>query len=537
MYPASIALKTRLSLQGTDTEKKLASVLFDESVQVLSSFELNQLASLSYSDMPCDEIFTILEDVMSHPLDHSVLCLQKSLVVCKHIVLVGSEKCVNSAWALGRYVESLTTFNTVLAAQERGQAWLQRFKGGSVDKGHNVREAAQELHSLLILPPDTLQLQRQVHADPNSLVPVGDDRVAFVSDEVRHFMLQKRMEEERLMRTKSNLAKERGGFGSGYNSKDGKNVVGAAHSVEEMLARAQREENRYTDDGKSKNKGPALDVFSVEMPASTSVAAGVTTDLLDFDHTAPAPAVTQPEVDLLDLSSEPVPVIPTNQRSDLLGADDLLAGAQNSSVATTNGGVSDAADLLSLMTVAPTSELLAPSSAMSGQSIPDVSSSENTMTSKTSVMSSNADRFAALDALQPAVGASKTGSVLSGKEAENRILGNIGVGSSTAAATSTTSSLDEPPLGQLNQHYEAGSDYEYPSSNGILSNTTPSSMMMMSPPVAPKVDYSSIHMGTTFGNPADGDEDEDDGFVMGGSKGSGLEPIGAAPAAPPPPPP
>lgn len=58
------------------------------------------------------------------------------------------------------------------------------------------------------------------------------------------------------------------------------------------------------------------------------------------------------------------------------------------------------------------------------------------------------------------------------------------------------------------------------------------------PPVEEYVqpNFAGISMGATYGDPKD--DDDENGFVMGGVTGSGLEPVAPPPAdAPPPPPP
>lgn len=86
--------------QPTPAQKQLGQLIFDESLHVISSFELNRVASLTYGEMVCDEIFEMLEQIQSAPMEHSILAVQKSLVVTKHILIYGSEKCVNSAVSL-----------------------------------------------------------------------------------------------------------------------------------------------------------------------------------------------------------------------------------------------------------------------------------------------------------------------------------------------------------------------------------------------------------------------------------------------------
>jgi hypothetical protein len=72
---------------------------------------------------------------------------------------------------------------------------------------------------------------------------------------------------------------------------------------------------------------------------------------------------------------------------------------------------------------------------------------------------------------------------------------------------------------------------------GMMGATT-TSMMMPSAPLT--TNLASIQVSQINGPTSAGVVDDDDvasGFVMGGTAGSGLEPLGTAPAAPPPPPP
>ena len=264
MYASSVIARGKAALQGSETEQRIAVLLYDDAVQVISSFELNQLASLTYHEAQVitsadrdmtDILLEHLEQIMKAPANYSTVSVQKSLVVAKHILLHGPEKIVQPIrMQLGRYVEQLTQYNTVLLAQQQAGAWLMRLKGGSVDYGGPVREAAVALHNLL-QSPQQLQFERRVSADPNSLVPVGDkQRVAFATDQVRLQHLKKQMEEQQRIITKSNLQKASDGFGSGYMAKDGKTVVGAAHGIEEMLQQQQREEQKFRDEAQARQQ-------------------------------------------------------------------------------------------------------------------------------------------------------------------------------------------------------------------------------------------------------------------------------------------
>jgi hypothetical protein len=194
--------------QGNEGERVRRFLLLDEQVLVISTFELNKVASLSYNELVCDELFEVIENIVAQPQRSTPLALHKTVVVLKHILIYGSEKCVNSAYGIGKFIESLQNYNTVFLAQERrGPGGLiQRIKGGGVDKGEPVREATKQITVLLSNIKD-LQRIRIENASKDSLVPVGNNTVGFITDEVRLIILQKRMDKQQRIELKSNLAK------------------------------------------------------------------------------------------------------------------------------------------------------------------------------------------------------------------------------------------------------------------------------------------------------------------------------------------
>lgn len=356
-------------------QQHIGGVLFNDGMHVLSSFELNRIASLTYGDEVCDDIFEILEQVQSRPMEHSVLTVQKSLVITKHIMIYGSEKCVNSTLSLQRGVEGLLEFNTVLWAQQLqgAAAMMHRLKGGGVDKGYPVREAAKEVWPLM-MDLNKLRELRNNSADPNSLVPIGNSKVAFLSDEVRHYMLKKRIQEQYNLQTKSNLVKAQGGFGSGYASKDGKMVVGAAHGLEEMVKQAEIANRKFSDTGNvEKYDVPDLNEIMAmpkggRTPNNVPATASTNFDLLGGGEVGPVNVDPQkgPTVfgDLLDFSSGPTQPQAGNT---CFGRDPLEAGASASSGSADLFGTASfggTGDLLgtgmSALTLENTSNLLDP---------------------------------------------------------------------------------------------------------------------------------------------------------------------------------
>lgn len=593
----------------TPSQRQVGEVLFNDNVHVLSSFELNRVASLTYGDDVCDEIYEMLEGIMRNAMDHSVLTVQKSLVITYHIIVYGSGKCVNSSIGLQRGVETLLEFNTVLWAQklQGAAAMMYRLKGGGVDKGYPVREAAQKVFPLMLDLPKLREL-RNSKADPNSLVPIGNDRVAFVSDDVRHFMLKKRIQEQYHLNTKSNLVKDAGGFGAGYESKDGKSVVGAAHGLEEMIKQAEIANRKFTDEGRSGEYNlPKMSDFSdytapnattnnnrsnsnnnTQFGANLQQGTTAVADLLDFSA-----AVSQPhtgaaaEVDffggmgvggtgdllgtgaasdtitislnaaptpvggggLLDFGASPAGVAPAADISldpfahvgglldmgsptPVLSGSDALGGVSNSmlSLDISSGTPKEEHQLTEAAltsTPAMTMAMMAPDakqSVMGGGSMMG-----------SSVMSSNSDRFAALDCMDMPAPMSGS-SLLSAKEAENRLLGQSSF--SSAPPPNPSMSMGDMtiptfamPGGSVTTENAASEFASLPGAGDGADLMAGGSGLKVAQTM------STAPMSSSWEGAAVAGGHDDDGFMMGGTMGAGLEPQAPAPCAPPPPPP
>ena len=567
--------------QETQAEKQLKPILLAESIHVLSSFELNQIASLSYGDLVCDEIFEMMENMFSKPLEYTPLTLQKSLVVLKHLLIYGSEKCVNSGYGLMAFVDNLTKFNTVLLAhQQQGtMAFLQRIQGGGVDKGGPVREAAAQVKQLLS-NINELQRIRNESASQDSLVPIGSDKVAFITDEVRHYLLKRKIEEQQKVQIKSNLAKSEGGFGGGYNAADGTNVVGAAHGIEEMLKMAKKENNKFSDEkgtgGKSEEE-KILEELLAEAEAATAAKAKeeaasnkVKHDLLDGFNPNPTKPKAPGEINLLDFgggsTTQPTPttttadllggftpapaaVVPASQTFDLLGmtsvapapaptpapSNDLLdlasafGGADVGSAQSMDPFSSEITSSQHIGTTSSSSNVNAVTSIMTDVSI---GRDESAILQKKSVMTSNEDRYSAFDALSSEPQAKVT--ALDAISAENRLL------SATATSPSSLPMASGGGLANLSISYPPSLPTEVPplvptanGDSGVFQVP-----MGVAPPVVPAEPMAqpgSGNVSTVYGDSTDAYDDNP--WVMGGSAGSGLQPVGPAPGTAPPPPP
>ena len=538
---------TRIS----QAERELQPLLVNEGIQVLSSFEMNKVASLTYSDIVCDEIFELIEKIVSQPLDFSCLTIEKTLVVTRHLMIYGSEKCVNSGYGIGRFIENLTTFNSVLAAQQQQgvNAFFQRIQGGGVDRGGPIREAAHKIQELL-RNIHHLQRIRNESASKNSLVPIGDDKIAFITDEVRHIILKKKIEQQQRIDIKSNLAKSEGGWGAGYMAKDGKNVVGAAHGIEEMIKMAQREKSKFSDGGISfpSAEEKILQELAEEArrnkEAERMQGAAQTGDLLGFAEPSPAvdlldfgvssslsagpePTASRDLLGFFDAPADPTSIYPSSAGDDLLGLGVPTMGRsqlpQQSLLDLANDHQVDEG-LLSL--AVPTEPAVDPftsvgpafQSSLNGSLLSEGEGNGmmglmNTLNigglSKPVMAPVQEDRFAALDAL-----ASNTLTPIPSSSFDSKTMDN---GLSMGATTSTGNNM--------------GMGHSWLAPVTSLNAPSLASLVVVEPMlIAP----GSGQVAAAYG---DGGVDDDNPWVMGGTTGTGLQPLGEAPAAPPPPPP
>jgi hypothetical protein len=393
------AISSTMAPVLTNAEKQLRPILFDEGIQVLSNFELNQVASLTYNDMTLDGIFELIERVCSKPLDHTPLTIQKTLVTTKHVLIYGSEKTVNHAYGILDYIKALLEFNTVLMTQKQGGAmsFFQSLQGGGVDKGGPIRDAAGEVVRLLS-NINELRRIRTASASQDSLVPVGDNGIAFVTDDVRLHILKRKIAEEKQIRIQSNLKKSEGGWGAGYASANGKSVVGAAHGIEEMIkmANIQTKLDKFSDDG-SKPPGYKteeqiiLEELKAEADAEKAEAArnsrnnnnnNNATGMFSYNSynpTAGQPAAAPVEVDLLDFGgSSSVQYNSGAATGDLLGgygASHVVLPNDPFSSTFSNNTTTNPNGLLDLMVAPVSTPALDPFAAMSA--VPNQSINNN----------------------------------------------------------------------------------------------------------------------------------------------------------------
>lgn len=477
-----------------------------------------------------------------------------------------------------------------MAHQASGATGMwQRIQGGGVDKGGPVRDAATAICQL-ISNIDELQRIRNSSADPNSLVPIGDSRVAFVTDEVRHHLLQKKIQEQQRINLKSNLAKSEGGFGGGYNSKDGKSVVGAAHGIEEMIKMAEiakRGQQQYCDDGQRQDyRAPEeeaiLAELAAELAAEQRAAAAAAAAAPDIGVSSAAYSrPPQGNVDLLDFGGGggDTRTSSAHATGDLFSAgDDFFGGGAPTSASSAHhdpfgfgggaegapGGASGGDDIFAfaLSSIsAPAAEMpssdpfgFAPAVANPAPAVAVATATSSTpggftasmatmgisngasdVPPKKSIMGSSIDRFAALDALTPA---GNPTTVLDSRNAENRLLSYSGSSFDTIGASPTTTT-NMYGASLASDAFKPGLSLSMGGMAPPPSHPSPPQPMGM-PPALPHPGMTPAGTGQIGGNYIVGDtspDDDDNPFIMGGMLGTGLEPAAPAPGAAPPPPP
>jgi hypothetical protein len=501
------------SVQGTsEAEQKLASLLFDDTLQVISSLALNQMASYTYHETSrvagtkdlCEKILDMLEGVLAKPTEYSTLTVHKALAVLQHMLLYGAAKVIPAAVSLGDFVAPLQNYNTAVMAQQGSLGMLMRFKGGAVDKGGPVRALAQELLRLF-RNRQQLDFERATKADPNSLVPVGStQRVAFVTDEARLHILQRRMEAQTRSLTTSNLTKSASSFGGGYTARDGQAVVGAAHGLDEMIKQARKETQKFSDDQPSYVPPGSRSHDGVQAEVEANIQ-----DLLALDQEyrgggAPAAAVSVPPpmTDLLDFGGPP------------MGGGATTASYSNDLLGTSGWA-----------TPAPATDIFAPSTSMA----------------VTAATTHDPFAFAAA----PIVTAPAPGRMTAvPPPAASHMAGMSGMTGATAAPVDRFAALDaliDPSLPTTTQLGMAGPQQPPPAPQSLYSLTDLSGLSLSAPAnTSMPVPFanSSLKVSQLAHTAVGAHEDDGDAaFVMGGGAGAGLHPLGAAPAAPPPPPP
>jgi hypothetical protein len=562
MSVASVLARGKAALRGSETEQRLAVLLYDDSVQVISTFELNQLASLTYhesmvitssTDMT-EILLDNLEQIQKSPIQYSTISVQKCLVVTEHILLYGAEKviaCVRQQ--LLRYIQELTEYNTVLLSAQH-ESWLFKLKGGGVDQGGPVREIAQRILSYFPNNHQLLYAERQRLASNESLVPIGDkQQVGFCTDKVRYEILQRKIRQQNAL--KSNLKKDDNAFGAGYASRDGKTVVGAAHGIEEMLAMQKKHEQKFRDDSQTLNEESSNNTFQEYQAPDLLEFATLPNTTAAVSSSSIPPSAIAPVVDLLDLGTSPL------ENGATIGldntADMLLWGSNEENSVVTSTEIFN--------TAATTTTIKMPSDPFDAiTSTITTATDTNQRTNADAVVGDLALLAGSMSLHQPLYTTNNNGIHSTSSHLWNNT-SSIPVRNNTPTTTTTKNTYSLAPTDPFDaldgltttsaipqsRMTALGVSAPPPVPSASFVQGTPawtgsvcSNTMSIAPqvPLPPTAITSSIQISAPLAplSGASGNKDDDDngfGMAMGGAMGMGLQPVGSAPAAPPPPPP
>mmetsp|Transcript_19202 Transcript_19202/g.29311 ORF Transcript_19202/g.29311 Transcript_19202/m.29311 type:complete len:668 (+) Transcript_19202:213-2216(+) len=313
-------LYSTLNRGPTQIQSTIASTLFNDQIDYMSTLDMNRAASFTFGyqnnidtttghggESVANELWElVLDAVLCRPTEHSILALTKTISLLEHVLVNGAERVcldgellyriemvvgplreLNTALVEQQLIEQILTTNNsddntsndngrargnndvVLIANGIGEqltnfstkaaATMLKLRGGSIDKGHPVRMAADKLYTLVSNPNNLRQvrLEKASSSNTTSLVPIGSaNKAGFITDEGRYRLLQQKMAREEKeqqaakrkehQQTRSNLIgpASTDGFGGGYSGANGSTktqVVGAAHSLEDMIKSAKFE--------------------------------------------------------------------------------------------------------------------------------------------------------------------------------------------------------------------------------------------------------------------------------------------------------
>lgn len=243
--------------------------------------------------------------------------------------------------------EQLSNFST------RAAATMLKLKGGSIDQGYPVRMAANKLYGIVANPNNLRQLRLQTANNNNqqsntSLVPIGSaKKVGFITDDGRYRLLQQKMEreerelqakkwkeEQQMKATRSNLVGSSAvdSFGGGYNATNGKSqVVGAAHSLEDMIKSA-----RYELEQHKKKRKEQISTMKKGYSDNPMEMARKVRELEKQSDVTKDPKFIEKERALQEALEYLEELQREQQQQDLLGGGDLLAGNNINATAPTS---------------------------------------------------------------------------------------------------------------------------------------------------------------------------------------------------------
>eukprot|EP00957_Ditylum_brightwellii_P168479 12824463-Ditylum_brightwellii.AAC.1 len=81
----------------TEIQRNINTLIFNDNEDVISTFDMNRIASFTFNELTCGEIFDYflqtLTAVTKAPIKYTPLSLTKALTLIYHLLIYGSERC------------------------------------------------------------------------------------------------------------------------------------------------------------------------------------------------------------------------------------------------------------------------------------------------------------------------------------------------------------------------------------------------------------------------------------------------------------
>jgi hypothetical protein len=152
--------------QGSDEEKQVAAILYNDGDINFGDKRLNSIAALTYNSVSCQKIFAMLEKAIV-PTENPWKTMYKALLIVHTIILYGSELSIDKCVDMCKFIYPLREYNSALV--KKGF-----FGSGGTDYGAPVRAEANLVTNILMKDDNIRRARQEARAGQNTLVPMGE---------------------------------------------------------------------------------------------------------------------------------------------------------------------------------------------------------------------------------------------------------------------------------------------------------------------------------------------------------------------------
>lgn len=171
--------KLMLGSQGSEEEKTVANLLYNDLDVQMNDSRLNNIAALTYNSQSCTRIFNMIEKSIN-PTENPWKIIYKALLILNTIILYGSELSIDKSIDLCKYVYPLQDYNSALIKK----GFFNSGGGGyGTDYGAPVRAMARTIVTIIAKDENIRKARQDARQGQNSLVPMGNDLLALEDNE------------------------------------------------------------------------------------------------------------------------------------------------------------------------------------------------------------------------------------------------------------------------------------------------------------------------------------------------------------------